>query len=55
MSGSGLVHLLLLHLEGTQVNWQGRIKHCMFTVVPYCENWEVGWKGLSFSALQKYS
>lgn len=26
VSGSGLVHLLLLHLEGTQVNWQGENK-----------------------------
>ena len=27
MSGSGLVHLLLLHLEGTQVHWQGKTEH----------------------------
>lgn len=26
--GSGLVHLLLLHLEGTQVNWQGETNAC---------------------------
>lgn len=28
VSGPGLVHLLLLHLEGTQVYWQGKTEHC---------------------------
>lgn len=33
MSCPGLVHLLLLHLEGTQVNWQGETQLCTFTVM----------------------
>lgn len=33
MSGSGLVHLLLLHLEGTQVNWQGKAEKYMSVIV----------------------
>ena len=36
MSGPGLVHLLLLHLEGAQVNWQGKTEKCMFTIVCVC-------------------
>lgn len=39
VSGLGMVHLLLLHLERTQVNWQGEAKQHMLAV----HAWECVW------------
>lgn len=36
--GSGLVHLLFLHLERTQVNWQGKTRVCMLLL--YVPQWD---------------